>query len=322
MRVTAAIALLLLSPPVLAQPSFDCAKASTAVERTICKSADLAKADREMAALYGGLSGRLAGAAKDHLGRDQLRWNANRTTACTTELERCLQDKYASRIERLKFLGTGAYPFISDQAIVRTGKVKATRFVIDASYPQFDGATADFTALNSEFANLTRKAVADATPDKDIAGDIDQTWGYDQRFALHRPAPHLVAIEFTDYTFTGGAHGNGGVTAMLVDLRTGRFISPFDVLAPGEVPFKAVVETVQRDVRRQFKERPGFDESLEIASLGKAMRNPRRWLFKADGLTIVFNQYEVGPYAAGPYEVDIPYVRLGKVIRADGPLAR
>ena len=64
-------------------PSFDCAKASTVVERTICKSPELAKADRDMAAVYAALVGKLSGAARDHLIKDQVRWIGNRGPACS-----------------------------------------------------------------------------------------------------------------------------------------------------------------------------------------------------------------------------------------------
>ena len=319
MKVIAALALVLLASPVWAQPSFDCAKASTVVERAICKNADLAKADREMAALYFALNGKLAGPAKDHLVKDQLRWNGNRGAACTAELEQCLQDKYANRIERLKFLGIGAYPFISDQAIVRTGKVKATTYAIDASYPQFDGPGVDFSAINSEFDTGARKGAASAMPDKD-SGDFEQAWGFDLRFVLHRPAPHLVAIEFINYSYTGGAHGNGGTSAALVDLRTGRSVPPSSVFAPGDEWRRTVAVLVLADLKKQFVDKPGFDEAIEPANVAKLLGEAGRWLFKADGLMIIFNPYDVGSYAAGSYDVDIPYASLRTVMRADAPL--
>ena len=40
-------------------------KADNAIDRTICKDPELAKADREMAAAYAALVGKLGGAAKD-----------------------------------------------------------------------------------------------------------------------------------------------------------------------------------------------------------------------------------------------------------------
>ena len=36
----------------------------------------------------------------------------------------------------------------------------------------------------------------------------------------------------------------------------------------------------------------------------------------------IFNAYDVGPYAAGPYEVDVSYDKLKPILRPDGPIAR
>jgi hypothetical protein len=52
------------------------------------------------------------------------------------------------------------------------------------------------------------------------------------------------------------------------------------------------------------------------------MDDPERYLFKADGLEIIFNQYDVAAYVMGRYTVEIPYGRLGSLIRPDGPLGR
>ena len=79
-------ALVVCASSALAQerPSFDCAKASTKVERAICGNAELAKADRELAAAYAALAAKLSGAAKDHLASDQARWAANRNRGCAS----------------------------------------------------------------------------------------------------------------------------------------------------------------------------------------------------------------------------------------------
>ena len=71
MRLAVVVALVLLAAPAaFAQggPSFDCAKASSAVERTICKDPELAKADRAMAEAYAALAAKLSGPAKDESG--------------------------------------------------------------------------------------------------------------------------------------------------------------------------------------------------------------------------------------------------------------
>ncbi len=75
--------------PAVAQdgPSVDCAKASNAVERTICKTSEFAKDDREMTAVYSALAAKLNGPAKDHMAKDQVRWFGNRNRACVADAD-------------------------------------------------------------------------------------------------------------------------------------------------------------------------------------------------------------------------------------------
>lgn len=325
-RSAAAAAVLLWSVAAAAQPSFDCAKASTVVERAICADAKLAQADRDLATVYGALWGRLTGAARDHLAQDQLRWLANRAKACTgvaEDVARCVRQRYVSRIATLKAESEGPYPFVSEQALVRSGKVGTTRYVIDASYPEFDRPNVDFSAVNKAFATAAQKGADDAVPGSDSGGPgIDQIWTYLQSFQLFRPAPTSVSVATTFYVFTGGAHGSSGVTATLVDLHTGRSVAPADVFVTGSEWKRTITEITKADLKRQFVERPGFPEALEPAAFDKLMDDPERYLFKADALEIIFNQYDVAAYVMGRYTVDIPYSRLTTLIRKEGPLGR
>lgn len=326
-RLFAAVGLLtaFMIAPALAQggPSFQCAKASTPVERTICRNPELAKVDRDVATAYAALAAKLSGPAKDHLVKDQQRWVGNRNRACTGEdAAACLKSRYENRLALLKEFGNGAYPFVSEQAIVRAGKVKATSYRIDASYPHFDGPTVNFSGVNARFANTTTEAAGEAVPTGDIGEDLNQTWSYEQSFAIHRPSPVTISVEVSLYSYTGGAHGYGGTYAALVDMRSGRELRPDAVFATGGEWQRTVTAIVAADLKKQFVERPGFDDALEPAKLAELMAEPGRYLFKADGLEIIFNQYDVGPYSAGTYQVSIPYSRLRALIREDSPLAR
>jgi len=324
----AAAASVAFAAPAWAQngPSFDCARASTVVERAICKSPELAKADRDMAAVYAALVGKLSGAAKDHLIKDQVRWIGNRGPACSDgplETPQCLKMRYAGRIAFLRALdGPGTYPFVSEHDLLKNGRVRTTRYLIDASYSQFDGGTADFTATNRRFADDAQKGAAEAIPPADDTADSGQTWSYEQGFALYRPSADAVAVATQLYSYTGGAHGNGGTFASLVDLRSGRIVPPSAVFKPGGDWLRTITAMVGVDLKKQFVERPGFDDALELANLTKLMTDPARWLFKANALQILFNPYDVGSYAGGPYTVDIPYDRIQSLFRADGPIGR
>jgi uncharacterized protein len=328
MRIVAvALAIAALPTAASAQggPGFDCARASNAIERAICRNPELAKEDREMTAVYSALVARLAGPAKDHLARDQVGWIGNRNRACGGDVDTiadCLMGRYAARIANLRVFADGAYPFVSEHAVYKAGKVGKVNYTIDTRYPQFDGATADFSAVNRTFADASKKSNEEATPKPDSGVEHEQAWSYEQVFVLHRPSAKAITVAIGFYGFSGGAHGFGGTACMLVDLRTGKSVEPNGVFVPGDAWLKSMVGLVGADLKKQFANNPGFDDALEPATLAKTLRDPGHYCWRTDRLELVFNAYDVGPYSAGPYTVDIPYSRLRSLFRTDGPLAR
>lgn len=317
----------LAAAPASAQtgPSFDCARASTAVERAICRDAGLSSADGQMAATYKQLIDRLDGAARAELQKDQARWLAGRNQACSdgaVEIAICLKNRIENRLANLRVMADGAFPFVSQQTIVKIGKVRNAGFAIDASYPRFDGKSADFSAANAFFADRAKIAIADHVPNADEFTERPQTWSYDQSFLLHRPGANAIAVATTYYGFTGGAHGYGAVSGALVDLRSGRLLEPSDIFAPGDKWLPALRNWVTADLKKQFAERPGFEDALAPEKLDKLLHEPERYIWRADGLAIVFNQYEVAAYVMGRYVVHVPYGRLESLMRPDAPVGK
>jgi uncharacterized protein len=306
-------------------PSFDCAKSSTAIERTICKDPELAAADRQMAAAYKALVDKLTGPAKEQQQKEQARWIAARNQVCSDgalEMPFCLRNRMETRIVNLRALADGSYPDISPQTIIKIGKVKAKSFTIDASYPQFDGKSANFAAVNTWFADRTKIAVADHVPDADEAADRQQNWSYEQSYELYRPGPDAISVATTYYGFTGGAHGYGAISGALVDLRSGKMLEPDDVFAVGDKWRLALRNRVTADLKKQFVERPGFDDALAADKMDEMLGDPERYVWRADGLSIVFNQYEIAAYVMGRYFVRIPYADLKPLLRPDAPVGK
>jgi len=306
-------------------PSFDCAKASNVVERAVCKDADLAKADRELASLYTALQGRLTGAAKESLEKNQVSWIVSRNRSCSASepdmTTYCLKKRYEERIADLKASGAGTYPFVEAQTIEKRGKVGKVNYSIDILYPRFAGKTADFSAVNKVYADNAAKAARETTPTADPGVERPQEWSAMGSYALYRPGPDAITVASDFWSYTGGAHGNGAIACRLVDLRTGKAVAPEAVFAPGDQWLKALVALTAADLKRQFVENPGFDDALKPASLAKLLREGGHYCWQAGKLQLYFNAYEVGPYAAGAYTVDIPYARLRSHLRAGSPIA-
>lgn len=83
-RFLIGLCLVLAGLPARAQtaPSFDCAKASTEVEKTICASPDLAKADVALSDAYRAALARAPEEAKPLLRSDQRGWLAHLNKIC------------------------------------------------------------------------------------------------------------------------------------------------------------------------------------------------------------------------------------------------
>lgn len=306
-------------------PSFDCAKAANAIDRAICKEPELARADREMAATYSALLGKLDGAAKDGLVKDQVRWIDNRNRGCEVNVDSitsCLKDRYVARTANLRAFADGSYPSISEHALIMRGKLGKIAWSYDIVYPQFEGTTADFSAINARFADAAKKKADDATPAADAGPEREQQWSYEQSFTVERPGATVVTIAVHYWGYSGGAHGYGATNCTLVDLRTSRAVGPQGVFAAGEQWLRAMSQIVGAELKKQFVEKPGFNEALEPANLAKVLSEAGHYCWTAKGLRLVFNAYEVGPYSSGPYEVEISYDRLKPILRADGPISR
>jgi uncharacterized protein len=98
-------AVLLLTAPAVAEPSFDCARAASAIEKTICDSIGfgLAEKDAMLARLYRGLKD---APGQEALPQSQKDWMAARDRRNTDE--KCLSEVYETRIVELARLGGDA----------------------------------------------------------------------------------------------------------------------------------------------------------------------------------------------------------------------
>jgi uncharacterized protein len=308
------------------RPSFDCAKADNNIDRAICRSGELAKADREMVAAYTALLDKLRGAAKDELVKDQVRWIANRNRACRVDpdnIEDCLKNRYGARIKNLQAYAQGSYPAISEQSLANKGKLGQITWSYDLSYPRFEGANVDFAAVNARFADAAKKIADESTPKAPDGPEREQQWYYEQGFTVERPpGGQAVTISVSFDSYRGGAHGYGATRCTLVDLRSGKAIGPDGVFTAGEQWLRLMTQLVGADLKKQFVDNPGFDDALQPASLAKLLSEANRYCWTGKQLEIIFNAYDVGPYSAGPYQVDIPYDRLKPILRPDGPIAR
>ncbi len=249
-------------------------------------SAKTATAEREMVAAYGALLGKLKAAAKVHLERDQERWLANRRACDANAAGKagCLASRYQRRAAKLRLFANGPYPFISEQAIVKSGKLKRGTYAIDASYPQFDSPSADFAAVNRSVADPARETV-----DSLVESEFDV--GFDQTFDLYRLDRDVVSVW----------------------LHSELWQAHVEILNTG-----TLVELVDAEITKDFLDMGRGQKPADLSEIFNRLK-PADYLFEDDKLVLYLPEVAMNLGMKG-YAVEIPYAALKPLLRADGPL--
>jgi hypothetical protein len=105
------------------------------------------------------------------------------------------------------------------------------------------------------------------------------------------------------------------------DLKNGRQLKLADLFKPG-AKFLPVIATYSiGDLKKQAKDKGLLDDQIESGA-APAAKNYLSWNITKKGLGINFDPYQVGPYAAGPQYVMVPYTILKDLINPDGPIAQ
>lgn len=128
-------------------------------------------------------------------------------------------------------------------------------------------------------------------------------------------------------SYSGGAHPNAFSLGLTRDLRTGAPVALADLFRPGAPILDTLSAHVARGVVRQLTERGGMapDEAREaIAAYNPdGVRLPGVvWALTPGGLRLFVPPYAVMAYAAGSFEIDVPFETLGDMLAGSVPVAR
>lgn len=215
-------------------------------------------------------------------------------------------------------------------------KNKKLRYEVDVQYPQLTGSVdPNFEKFNQTIRSLITKKVADFKKDfapskeeepapesgsaTDEALGSDMTVGYEVVLAKD----DLISIDFTVGSYAAGAaHPNSYTDVVNFDLKNGKQLKLADLFQPGSKFLGTIATYCIQDLKKQSKAE-GSDGMLDDDWIQKGAAadpvNYNNWSISKKGLAITFDPYQVGPYAAGPQHVLVPYSTLKDIIKPDGP---
>lgn len=143
----------------------------------------------------------------------------------------------------------------------------------------------------------------------------------------------LLSIMLVSEEYSGGAHGNHFFSFINFDLKTGKRLKMGDLIATNKLkPF--FQQEKRRLIQTNEENAMLFDENLEdfqtfvenrgpqTAAETKEFANFDSFYLTRAGLTTLYNEYEIAPYAAGPQSVDLDYGSIKQYFASDSVLLR
>lgn len=157
---------------------------------------------------------------------------------------------------------------------------------------------------------------------RENALDIPLEFASDRSARTARLDAKCLNIIFTNYLYTGGAHGNYGDTAYVFDAESGEPLT-LDKLSGNAEELKAFLAGELERLRTEDKDgyfsehitEDYFIDTTPAQALAGLVRDGA-WYFDDEGMCIFSSPYEIAPYASGIISFRIPYAALSGHIDA------
>jgi len=310
--------------------SFDCTKAKTPNERTICTSPRLSTLDEQLARDYERALQALSpeGAALQKAA--QRRWLRFVARACGAlqggkpatpgDRAECLQRELGRRIDQLAMAGVRVGPWVvnrvdlyeaapsrSDDDSGMYPGVVATH----VAYVQIDAPRTPATlAWNAKHAKTLAPADT-GVPEADAQPEDD-----DDELTIGCAGERFVSLDVTTLTYPhGAAHGS---TAHAVDnmllLPVPRAMTAADIFAPG-ADWRGRLPTLFWQAYLADKDADKDNQDFR-KGIHEAAATPARWLLTPQGLQLAFDSDELGCHACNAGPLTVPWSALKPMLAA------
>jgi len=134
----------------------------------------------------------------------------------------------------------------------------------------------------------------------------------------------ILSVKIVYYQFTGGAHGGATYEFINYNAANGERINWESVFKKDSGYLKIISDYSKNNLGQQLlKPEDSMSDSgwIEEGTAPKNENYNTNVGFTKDGFLVIFQQYQVAAYAAGPQEVTVPYDQLKDAIDSSGALA-
>lgn len=207
-----------------------------------------------------------------------------------------------------------------------TSSIYFEYFILDDNSPSYCKSVNELisTSVQNEFeetetekitSNLSKNYFADILIEfkKSFksAGEEYMPWSLIDSIRIDDSKTKYVHLETFTYSFTGGAHGNGFESHLLIDKETGKQLGVND--------FFSNIKKLNYLVDFYFRKSVGLSQNENLQDAGwfieGRLESNNNFYFTDKSLVFVYNSYEIGPYAVGAPIIEIPLSKVQDILK-------
>ena len=239
------------------------------------------------------------------LSKDSARYSRQEISRQATEEA----DHLAESAAKISF----SYPHI-DSVLNRAVKDSINQFIQDMLLADEAGEIAYNSVENRLDDFIKQFRTAEEEMRKELV--LVSKWQYEVTIDIITNSAKVLAIRYYEMSYMGGVHPNTLTLYLNFDMKTGQILHLEDIL----------IENYQKPLlqagEKAFKKAMGIAPETPIHKTQYEFKNgnfflPRNFAITRTGLFFCYNPYDIGPYALGTLEFEIPFGEILGILRKE-----
>jgi hypothetical protein len=155
--------------------------------------------------------------------------------------------------------------------------------------------------------------------DKRVNKRPDLIYALDSKTSIIRQDSSLLTLQFTQYSYMGGAHGGSSISFVNWDTKANKKVALNAIFIDG---YAGVLNKIAEKIFRKQ------EKLADTASLNGYFFKDNKfslndnYLVSPIGIRFHYNDYEIKPYAAGPTDLLIPYSQIESLLRPNSVITQ
>ncbi|MCD4772613.1 MAG: DUF3298 and DUF4163 domain-containing protein [Bacteroidales bacterium] len=155
---------------------------------------------------------------------------------------------------------------------------------------------------------------------KDIYDGGDSfNWEKKKEMNIYYNENYILTLSFTNYAYTGGAHGLWMKKFVILDLKKGIIIKLDNIFKSN---YKAEIKEI---LNTKLRQKYAIKENEKLTDAGffdDEINISKNYYVNKDGVGFYYNNYEIASYATGQTDIFIPFKSIMHLIKIDSPVNR